>query len=95
MTPEDIAEIEERAAHITEYGGATAEEEQLANVDVPALLAEVERLAAELDEARAALDRVRALHSPMGCGDGQVCGTCPDYQGYPCQTIRAIDGSGT
>lgn len=39
-----LAEIRERAAHITEYGGATADEEQLSGVDVPDLLAEVERL---------------------------------------------------
>lgn len=41
LPDERLAEIRERAARITEYGGARAGE-QLAGVDVPALLAEIE-----------------------------------------------------
>lgn len=48
LTDTQLAEIDERAAHITEYGGATADEERLAGEDVPALLAEVKRLREEL-----------------------------------------------
>ncbi len=45
------------------------------------------------DEARAALDRVRALHPEQGYShvEQTVCGRCDEP--YPCDTIRAIDGS--
>lgn len=109
MTPEDIAEMQRHDEEVAkefrelerERADLTAKNIQL-RADLAKLTAERDQAREERDEAlkerreeTAALDRVRALHSPMGHGDGQVCGTCPDYQGYPCQTIRALDGSGT
>ncbi|MEV5168246.1 hypothetical protein AB0K66_26980 [Streptomyces werraensis] len=51
MTPERLAEIAARAAHLYEYVQQPDEADVLAGTDVPALLAEVERLRAELDKA--------------------------------------------
>lgn len=98
MNPEQIAEIEERAAYITEYGGATADEERLADVDVPALVAEVKRRTAERDEAlkemreaRAELDRVRDMHGrPRTDRHGSGCIHCAIV--WPCPTYLAAGG---
>lgn len=51
MISTDRDEIDARAAHIAEYVEVPPIVQQLAQVDVPALLAEMDRLDAELDKA--------------------------------------------
>lgn len=52
LTDEQLDEIDARAAHLFEYVTMPTEADQLAGVDVPALLAEVHRLRAEATELR-------------------------------------------
>jgi hypothetical protein len=71
MTPERLAEIRERAESVKTWKGYHAEPvPRLLDVDVPALLAEVERLRAELatvrelyETASAIAEQATALHS--------------------------------
>jgi len=62
LTDEQLNEIDTRAAHLYEYVTMPTEADQLAGVDVPALLAEVRHLRNELAEEKASHDpRLRCL----------------------------------
>jgi hypothetical protein len=54
LTTQQLDEIDTRAAHLFEYVTLPTEADQLAGVDVPALLAEVRRARAELDAEKSA-----------------------------------------
>lgn len=86
-----------------EIGGLRAELEMHQRGAKEARRQDDERHAAvtqERDEAKAALARVRALHKRFETDDGRAyCDGCRDSLAgaarYPCDTIRALDGSGT
>ncbi len=61
LTDEQLDEIEARAAHLFEYVTMPTEADQLAGVDVPALIAEVHRLRDELAQEQKANDRLNAV----------------------------------
>lgn len=53
LTPDQLAEIEGRAACLYEYVDLPDEADVLSGTDVPALLAEVRQLTEDRDQARA------------------------------------------
>lgn len=67
LSVERLAEIEERGAHLYEFGGDVSVDEwnRLAGDDVPALVAEVRRLLAERQSTNESLDdAVQELRTP-------------------------------